>query len=539
MKKENSMVKAGVVLVVSGFIVKLLSALYRIPLTRMLGAAQMGRYSAVFSFFMPFFSFATAGIIPCISHFTAKLNGTHGSRETARLYRTAVRLYITMSAVACAAFVTAGWYYSQRTADSLFFAGTLILAPNIIFAASENISKGLTQGRMNMMPTATANVMESVFKTSAGLAAVYFVKNKMEHTDADLPVKAALLTVTAAGLICCAYLLWAVSAGENNTAAEREEKIRKGFRHTVTAGDMYRMSFPVAVSALTISLVGFFDTAVCLPRISQIPYQQIVASFDGASFKNAQDMPMYLLGIYQGMVLSVFNLLPAVLGSVGSAVLPVISRAFSRGDVQGADERLDSVFRFTSAVSVPLTVYIFIFRRDILSFLFATSGAQTVVSSQLLAILMLSGVFCCFTSVFNSALYAVGKSDTVFAILVAASAARCTINYILCGIPQINIKAFAVSASAFYTIIFILSVRSIRRQGINFRFGRTFFLPCVSAVTAGVSICAVSDRMLCYLPLFPKLFFSSAIYGLIYILVMIISGFRLISPPEKSKIYKE
>ena len=56
MKRENSFAKAGAVLVISGFAVKLLGAVYRIPLTRMLGAAQMGRYSAVFSLFMPFFS---------------------------------------------------------------------------------------------------------------------------------------------------------------------------------------------------------------------------------------------------------------------------------------------------------------------------------------------------------------------------------------------------------------------------------------------------------------------------------------------------
>ena len=63
MKKENSFIKAGAILVVSGFIVKILSAAYRIPLTRMLGASLMGKYSAVINIFMPFFSFATAGIV--------------------------------------------------------------------------------------------------------------------------------------------------------------------------------------------------------------------------------------------------------------------------------------------------------------------------------------------------------------------------------------------------------------------------------------------------------------------------------------------
>ena len=60
MKKQNSFFKAGALLALSGIAVKAFSAVYRIPLTRMLGADTMGRYSAVFSIFMPFFAFATA-----------------------------------------------------------------------------------------------------------------------------------------------------------------------------------------------------------------------------------------------------------------------------------------------------------------------------------------------------------------------------------------------------------------------------------------------------------------------------------------------
>ena len=65
-QKEDSFLKGTAVLAVSGIVVKLLSAAYRIPLTRMIGAEGMGKYSAAFNIFMPFFSMAVAGITPTV-----------------------------------------------------------------------------------------------------------------------------------------------------------------------------------------------------------------------------------------------------------------------------------------------------------------------------------------------------------------------------------------------------------------------------------------------------------------------------------------
>ena len=533
MKKEKSFIKAGVILVVSGFLVKMLGAVYRIPLTRMLGAAQMGRYSAVFSLFMPFFSIATAGIVPCVSHYTSKTD----KEDFGAVKGAAYRLYIFQAAVMALCFVLVGWVYSRLQGDSIFFRGSVILAPAVIFAAAENICKGITQGRMDMLPTATANVVESVLKTVLGLAGVYLAA-KTAGNSGDMPVSAGFMAVTAAGFICCIYLLILTS-----DKSREHKKYDKGLRtdkmekqsRTLMA-NLVKMSFPIAVSALVISLSGFFDTAVCIPRIAEIPYKDIVKSFRGASFKNAGDMPMYLLGIYQGMVLSVFNLLPAVLSYMGAASLPVISRGISSGNKGYTSVQTHRLFTVTAGISVPATVYIRMYSHDILRFLFGTNGAQTLVSAELLNILLWSGVFCCFTAVLNSVLYACGRSVTVFRILSAASAVKCAISYLLCGVPQINIRAFAVSAVVFHTIIFILSVHCINRQGIKFRSIKIFLMPCAATAVSAAAVKFIDSAALCWLPLFLKLGFSGLIYTLVYILIAIITGFLLISPSENSNI---
>ena len=589
MKKENSFVKAGVVLVVSGFVVKILGAVYRIPLTRMLGASLMGRYSAVFSIFMPFFAFATAGIVPCVSHFSAK--NIHSSVRLGGVVKTARGLYILQAFAVAVAFVAFGYAYSSLRQDDIYFSGAVILAPAIIFAVMENICKGVTQGGMDMLPTAKANVMESVSKAALGLSGVYFAPRFLHGSAGEWQVKAALGAVTVSGFICCVYLLFSTKGGfavekhkaeqnsgtkhskctgergkiqqkntqapkstarQNSAAIQKDAakqkcqtkgksiKTPEGGTVTadgrITAAVMMGMSFPVAVSALTVSVTGFFDTAVCIPIISRLPYSEIVHSYSGASFKNAGDISIYLLGVYQGMVISVFNLLPAVLSSVGSASLPVVSRAVAKGDKEYLGYQTERIYRITASLCVPASVYLFVFRSDILGLLFGTNSQQTVVASNLLGILMAGSVFCCFTPVFNSVLYAAGKSRRVFGILLCASAVRCALNYALCAVAQINIRSFAVSSVVFHTIIFILSVTATAKLGIKFPFSKVFLMPCAAAAVSLGAVMLLWNMALCWLPLILRLVFSGAIYCLVYLLIAFVTGFILISPPENSNI---
>ncbi|MEG2082430.1 MAG: oligosaccharide flippase family protein, partial [Oscillospiraceae bacterium] len=76
MEKNNSFIRASAVLVASSMAVKILSAAYRVPLTRMLGAYAMGKYSIVFNLFVPFFALSTAGITPAVSRLATQMK-TH------------------------------------------------------------------------------------------------------------------------------------------------------------------------------------------------------------------------------------------------------------------------------------------------------------------------------------------------------------------------------------------------------------------------------------------------------------------------------
>ena len=138
---DSSFLKGTLILGLSGIAVKFLSAVYRIPLTRMIGARGMGQYTAAFNFFMPFFSLATAGITPAISRLCA--SGAYSGREIHYIKKKACRCFGYSSLALAAAALVARFVYSDYTASPMIFTGVALLAPNLVFATFEAVYKGI------------------------------------------------------------------------------------------------------------------------------------------------------------------------------------------------------------------------------------------------------------------------------------------------------------------------------------------------------------------------------------------------------------
>lgn len=519
MKKQNSFFKAGALLALSGILVKAFSAVYRIPLTRMLGADTMGRYSAVFSLFMPFFSFATAGIATSVAHFTAKFGADKAEAKNI-IKNKAIIIYMLISLLMASVFILFSKFYSVLQKDNIFFYGSIILAPSLALAALENVLKGASQGQMNMLPTALANVIESVVKTTAGLLGVWCIMHFLPGNKDDAAVMVCLVAITAAGFIS-ALFLFVYCRKDKKTDRSNTDKTSI----TVKAADMLKMSVPISVSALTISLAGFFDTAVCLPRINAFSYGQIANSFNSASFMGAGDMAMYLFGIWQGMVMSVFNLTPAVVSPVAAASLPLISKSWALRDKKSVSRQSTKLFCITSFLSVPATMFVFCFGGDIIQLLFDTTQHQSVVAVSLLRIVCFGGIFCCFGSTLNTIMYAADRSDKVFSILLSACIVKSAVSWLLCGMPQFNIKAFAVSTVCFYTIIFMRSICEVKKLGVTLNLWDVFAIPALSALSSLFFVKWLFSSQLYSIPLFLRLIFAGVIFIFLYLLMIVSTGF--------------
>lgn len=516
MKKQNSFIKASAILAFSSIMVKVISAVYRIPLTRMLGPDIMGRYSAVFNMFMPFFSFATVGISASVSGHTAKEKCCEG---VVSVRRAAYLLYILSGLSLSFAFLFFSKFYADLRHNDMFFTGSVILAPAIILSVIENIFKGESQGRMDMLPTARANVIESLCKAVIGLSGVWYIKKFCFSGKNEKSLVVCFAAVTISGVFSTAFLFLNREKQKigKQKALQTKEKVKS----------LFKMSFPMALSALVISSANFFDTAVCVPKIADLPYSEITNSFIGASFKGAADMSMHLFGIWQGMALTIFNLVPAAVASAGTAGLPVLSKLCGENNTEKLNKSAQKLFNITAFAAFPATAFIFCFAQDIIKLIFDTSFSGAVVASVLLKIVITGCIFACFNSVFNSIMYSVGKSDKVFFILLIGTSAKILISWLLCGISWINIRAFAVSTVCFHTIIFLMSISAVKKAGVRFDFFKISASPLTSSVVSVFIVKLINNVWLCGLPLILQLFFSGVIFSLLYFLIILFLGFSV------------
>ena len=176
MKKMSSLGVGAIILLVSGLICKALGALFRLPLTNLLGIEGIG----IFQLIMSLYAFAL--VITCggVTNSLSKLISTARARNDTK----SVAIYLKRSLLIAVGtgvgigliFLILGNYIcnfqgiGQNESYSLF----IIILP---LGAGLTVLRGYFQGYQNMLPTAISQVLEQVFKFIFGLVfAFYFSK---------------------------------------------------------------------------------------------------------------------------------------------------------------------------------------------------------------------------------------------------------------------------------------------------------------------------------------------------------------------------
>lgn len=83
---------------------------------------------------------------------------------------------------------------------------------------------------------------------------------------------------------------------------------------------------------------------------------------------------------------------------------------------------------------------------------------EVAIGAPLLAVLGIASIFIAMTATTNSLLQAVGKVSLPVKLIVLGSIIKLGMNYILVGIPQLNIRAVPYSTLVCYVVITLMSL---------------------------------------------------------------------------------
>ena len=298
-KAEKSFLSGALILSIGGLFAKILGALYRIPLTNIIGSYGMGLYQLVFPPYILFLTIAQAGIPTALSKLIAENNQLGNYERSRKVFRYAFICLTVLGLVSVALMASLSKVIARSQGNEATAQAFLIVAPALLFVPVTNALKAYFQGNMNMTPSGVTTVIEQVVKLAIGLTcAIKFMP------DVNKAVMGAVFAITVSefGSMLIMSVVYLVHARRNKFG-----KIR------VAKEDVKSITPAVFALAVPVALGGF------VMQMSQVIDSVMVVNL--LTVPNATQM----YGLWTGPVNSMLGLPIALSGGVAVSALPSIT----------------------------------------------------------------------------------------------------------------------------------------------------------------------------------------------------------------------
>lgn len=250
----------GALLLTAGvLLVKVIGALFKIPLSTVITEDGMGYFSTAYSFYNVIFSIATAGFPVAVSRMVSENDSLGRWRDVRRIKSVAAPIFLLTGAVGTALMVLGAPLYTRAVGNAGALPAMLALAPSVLLCSLAAVYRGYYEGLRNMTPTTVSQVIEALAKLLFGLSGAYFV---MAHCSREFAVSGTVLghaVQDAAGaqrLICAfgaAAAILGVSLGAALSLLYLRLRDRRG--DGISPAQLARAPQPQSRRALSKSLV--------------------------------------------------------------------------------------------------------------------------------------------------------------------------------------------------------------------------------------------------------------------------------------------
>ena len=178
--KKQSFVFSAVILAISGIFCKILGAIYKIPLSNILGSQGMGIYYLVFPIYAFFLTLTSSSFTTAISKIVSKQMADNKKLLAYKTFKASLILLVFLGLIASIFLSIFSYFIAKLQGETNAYICYLIIAPSILLVAIICAFKGYFQGLQNMTPTALSQVIEQLIKLFTGfLLASLLVKKAL------------------------------------------------------------------------------------------------------------------------------------------------------------------------------------------------------------------------------------------------------------------------------------------------------------------------------------------------------------------------
>jgi len=474
--KENKIKKtfvAGAMLLgAAGILVKVLGLFFRIPLTNIIGADGMGYYQTAYPVYVLILTISTSGLPTAISRMVSERRSLNNYYEAYRVFKVSFSVMLILGlSTGILLFIFAPMISElQKEPDAVMALRATV--PALILCPVLSCYRGFFQGQSNMVPTALSQVVEQIFRVGVGLGLALLLVSK------GLPQAAAGASFGASagsifGLAAIIYLF------QRNRYKMEDEIRMSGRKSTETSGsivsNLLKIAVPITIGACIMPILNWIDTLIVKRRLLFIGYDNTAART--------------LYGELSGMASPIINVPQVLTQTLVQTLVPVISSAFKRDDMDFVRKNASLGLRYAFTVSLPCAVGMIVLSKPIMQLFYPTQQKSLANAAACLSIYAVGMVFLSSTHALTGVLQGIGKQTIPVRNLFIGAAVKAVVTYVLTGIPAINVKGAAVGTACAYIIAAWLNFAAVRKYtAVKPDIKIVVIKPLLSAAVMGVVV---------------------------------------------------
>jgi stage V sporulation protein B len=453
MKQKNNKVLKGVLsLSLGAFIAKLLGALYRIPLSNILGGFGLGLYQIIFPIYAILLDFSGAGVPSALSRLISESDSAD-RRVWARKYLSSSIKLLSIFGVACSILLLVFSRYLvilQGNVDALY--GYLFIAPAIFFVAVLSCYRGYFQGLMNMTPTAVSQIVEQVVKLVFGILFSYVFRHQIKYAVAGATFSITLSEAVALVIIYLTY--------------KRDEKkfplriLMEKEERTLQYKKIFKTTVPITFIGIMIPLSHAIDSFIII---------NILSSYRTDATE--------LYGLLTGVAYTLVNLPVSICYGIAQVTIPAVAGAKTEIEKNrnGAKTLL-----LTLLFSVPCTIGLAFFSSTAVKLLFhRLSSVEQLTASRLTAFISPTVILLSLLQTSNAVLIGKNKARLSMMSLSFGIIIKTVLNLVLLKIPELNIYGGAIALIACYFVVCLVNFIIIFNVKVNRADKKAYRRQCV------------------------------------------------------------
>lgn len=499
--RQQSFLHGSAILVIAMALVKVIGAIYKIPLGELLDTAGMGYYSTAYDLYIPMYSIAMAGLPIAISRIVAEHMAKGRYNDVKKTLKIAQLAFIVTGGTGFFLMVLLAFLLTGRPFDVFHygaFPGIIAIAPCLLFCCVMSAYRGYYEGLRNMTPTAVSQVLEALGKLIFGFG-IAFVILKITN-NYSYAAAGAMFGITLGTILSTGYLIVKYTK-EKDVYFTAEQLVSspdaKSGKETLKS--LVLIAIPIVLGSLVNNVTSLIDVAMVQKQlanaISDSPeyfkshYASLIASeiSKNPEFSWGKDLPNSLYGCHRGFAFSIYNLVPQITSVLGVSAIPVLATAWTNKNNAEIKSGINTMIRTTALIAIPAGCGIFALSEGILDLLYSNPEVIKIAGPNL-RILGLCAVFAGLNAPMVNMLQAIGKQTVPLRNIAVGAVLKIVINFILVGTPSINILGVPIGTTACYAYIFISNfICFVKYSKVVPDIYSTIIKPLIAGVVCAVS----------------------------------------------------